>query len=209
ITDFEPDLSPEVLFRDGGGPLPTGYSIVQNNLGHEETILPKTVADVSRTFERLEQVTNEGGVTITDSNFGPTAAEAGRERPREARPPRIGRAVNCWPGRNRAEPRPRRRARCRPRRYFRGAGVRGARGSAPVPFRLPYPEAHLVRHGWLGVEPRRPRFGRVPGPGGDRGASHAADGRDQPCLPVDRRLVLPGLPCDRSRRRLGGLRLLG
>lgn len=93
ITDFEPDLSPEVLFRDGGGPLPTGYSIVQNNLGHEETILPKTVADVSRTFERLEQVTNEGGVTITDSNFGPTAAEVGREVHREARIQRIGRAV--------------------------------------------------------------------------------------------------------------------
>ena len=93
MTDFEPDLSPEVLFRDGGGPLPTGYSIVQNNLGHEETILPKTVADVSRTFERLEQVTNEGGVTITDSNFGPTAAEVGREVHREARIQRIGRAV--------------------------------------------------------------------------------------------------------------------
>src|SRR5699024_11340583 len=57
-------------------------------------------------------------------------------------------------------PRLRRHARCRPRRYFRGAGVRGSRGSAPVSLRLPYPEAHLVRDGRFGVEPRRPRLRR-------------------------------------------------
>src|SRR5699024_12289322 len=54
IAVFEPDLSPEVVFRDGGGPLPTGYSIVQNNHGNEETILRKTVEHVSRRFDSLE-----------------------------------------------------------------------------------------------------------------------------------------------------------
>src|SRR5699024_10784338 len=98
ITDFEPDLSPEVLSRDGGGPLPTGYSIVQNNLGHEEPSLPKTVADVSRTFERLEQVTSgDGGVVIKDSVLKGDAREVATEISRQQRIDRIGRAVKfCY-----------------------------------------------------------------------------------------------------------------
>ena len=91
----EADLNPEVLFRDGGGPLPTGYSIVQNNLGHEETILPKTVSDVSRTFERLEQVTSGNGaaVQIADSVFRGDPRETAEEIARTQRIHRNARPV--------------------------------------------------------------------------------------------------------------------
>lgn len=91
----EADLNPEVLFRDGGGPLPTGYSIVQNNLGHEETILPKTVAEVSRTFERLEQVTSGDGaaVQIADSVFRGDPRETAEEIARSQRIYRNSRPV--------------------------------------------------------------------------------------------------------------------
>ena len=91
----EADLNPEVLFRDGGGPLPTGYSIVQNNLGHEETILPKTVSEVSRTFERLEQVTsgNDAAVQIADSVFRGDPRETAEEIARTQRIHRNARPV--------------------------------------------------------------------------------------------------------------------
>ena len=91
----EADLNPEVLFRDGGGPLPTGYSIVQNNLGHEETILPKTVSEVSRTFERLEQVTSGDGaaVQIADSVFRGDPRETAEEIARSQRIYRNARPV--------------------------------------------------------------------------------------------------------------------
>lgn len=36
------------LLRDRGGAVPTGYSVVQNNTGHEETILPATPQEVER-----------------------------------------------------------------------------------------------------------------------------------------------------------------
>ena len=36
------------LLRDRGGAVPTGYSVVQNNTGHEETILPATPREVER-----------------------------------------------------------------------------------------------------------------------------------------------------------------
>ena len=83
----EIDLNPEVLLRDGGGNLPTGYNLIKNNLTHEETILPKTVSDVTKTFERLEQIVTGGGdgVTITDSNFGSSPEETAREIFRQKR----------------------------------------------------------------------------------------------------------------------------
>lgn len=88
------DLSPEVLLRDNGGPLPTGYSVVHNNLGHEETIIPKTVDDVTATFERLEQVeAGDGGLTISDSYFGATAQEVVTEIDRSKRIARIAQPV--------------------------------------------------------------------------------------------------------------------
>lgn len=42
------------LLRDRGGPLPQGYSLTLNNLGHEETVLPETTADVARLFTNVE-----------------------------------------------------------------------------------------------------------------------------------------------------------
>lgn len=88
------DLSPEVLLRDNGGPLPMGYSVVHNNLGHEETIIPKTVDDVASTFERLEQVsTGDAGVTVKDSVFRGDPREVATELHRQARIQKIGMAV--------------------------------------------------------------------------------------------------------------------
>lgn len=88
------DLSPEVLLRDNGGPLPTGYSVVHNNLDHEETIIPKTVNDVISTFERLEQVAGgEGGVTIRDSVLKGDPREVANEISRRQRIDRMQRTV--------------------------------------------------------------------------------------------------------------------
>ena len=89
------DLRPDAIFRDGGGPLPTGYSTVLNNLGHEETILPATPHEVTKTFRELKEVvpTGDGGVTVKDSVFYGGPQETAQEIHREARIQRIGRTV--------------------------------------------------------------------------------------------------------------------
>jgi hypothetical protein len=48
------------LFRDKGGNLPPGLSMVLNNKGHDETILPHTPSDVERMF----QARGDGGLHI-------------------------------------------------------------------------------------------------------------------------------------------------
>jgi len=60
------DLTPEVLFRDGGGPIPQGFSIVHNNLGHEETALPYTTAEVTRRFEEVVEHLDGGSAREID-----------------------------------------------------------------------------------------------------------------------------------------------
>jgi hypothetical protein len=50
----------QFLFRDRGGNLPPGLSMVLNNKGHDETILPHTPSDVERMF----QARGDGGLHI-------------------------------------------------------------------------------------------------------------------------------------------------
>lgn len=54
------DLGVDALLRDGGGPLPEGYSLLLNNLGHEETVIPETTADVARLFEEVDLALSNG-----------------------------------------------------------------------------------------------------------------------------------------------------
>ena len=60
------DLNPGVLFRDGGGNLPAGFSLVHNNLEHEETILPHTTAEVTRRFEEIVEHLDGGSAREID-----------------------------------------------------------------------------------------------------------------------------------------------
>lgn len=88
------DLNPDVLFRDGGGPVPKGYSMVLNDLNHEETILPKTTHEVTKAFERIEDGEVGGpSYNIYDNVFGDTAENAITEMHRQSRIAKIGAPV--------------------------------------------------------------------------------------------------------------------
>ena len=63
-------LSDVAILRDRGGVLPQGLSVIQNNLGHDETVIPETPTDVAAAFRRIEDMERgDGGVVITDSVF--------------------------------------------------------------------------------------------------------------------------------------------
>ena len=49
-------LSDVALLRDNGGRLPQGLSVIQNNLGHDETVIPETPTDVAAAFRRIEEM---------------------------------------------------------------------------------------------------------------------------------------------------------
>ena len=49
-------LSDVALLRDNGGRLPQGLSVIQNNLGHDETVIPETPTDVAAAFRRIEDL---------------------------------------------------------------------------------------------------------------------------------------------------------
>lgn len=90
------DLNPEVLFRDGGGAIPKGYSIIHNNLEHEETALPYTTAQVTKEFQRLQEVdagTIDNSVTFDNNTWYADPGAMLEEANRRQRVAQLGRPM--------------------------------------------------------------------------------------------------------------------